>query len=479
MRVEDIQRSFPEFEISGNPNVEIKGIANDSREVKKGDIFVAIRGERFDSHTKIEEAIKKGAVGIVCEREVPCPAGLLKMQVPDSREAYALLSSLFWDFPSRSIKVVGITGTSGKTTTAFLLYKLFNFAGIPSGFLGTIGSDVGNGFERSESLPPTTPEAFLMNSKLFKVKENHLSYAFLEVTSHALKQKRVAGIKFFRKLLTNIQEEHIDFHGTLDDYVNTKLSFFFNENQAVLNADSLFIDRFKAACNSYTLFGIEKDALIRASNIIEEWDSSTFILNEGHRDFLINLKLPAIYNIYNFLGASTIALQEGISIDSISSFAKEVPEIPGRMNCYEHKGKRIVIDFAHNPFEVKSALSFMRRHVQGRLITILGAVGLSTEKKCMEMGEVASLFSDFVIVTTDDPRGDDPERIASNVFKGIKGEGKVVVDREKAILEGLRMLKEGDLLAILGRGDEQVMHYKNGEVYLDDFIFAREMLDGI
>ena len=479
MNASQIKIFYPELNISGDTNVEVSGIEIDSRKVKAGNIFVAIKGENFDSHTKIDEALNNGAIGVVTERDVSIPGGNLKILTDDSRWVYALLSSLFFDFPSNKFKLVGITGTSGKTTTGFLLYRFFNVIGIKAGFIGTIGIGHADLFNRSETFPLTTPDAFPLNRILSEMVREDIKYVFIEVSSHAIKLKRIAGLKFYKKILTTIGEDHLDLHNTFEDYLNTKISFFRNGESAMLNADSLYIERFKNIAKKHTLYGIERPADIEGVIISEELENVNFVIKYKGNEDIINLHMSGTFNVYNFLAISTFIFEEGYEIGYIKQFAKNIPVVPGRANLLQKGGKKVFVDFAHNPLEIENVLKYLRRFTDGKLIVVIGAVGFSTEKKKIEMGKAASIYSDFVIVTTDDPRGDDPVEIAKGVLKGVKGNGKIVLDRRNAIKEGISMLNKGDTIAILGRGDEVEAHYKDKTVYFKDLDAAKEELSEV
>ncbi len=478
MNGNDIKLHFPELLVSQNLKVEIKGISIDSRIVKDGELFVATKGEYFDSHSVIDEAIKNGAVGIVLEGDRPIGKQLLKIQTNNSRQAYALISSLFFEFPSEKIKLVGITGTSGKTTTAFLLCTLFNRVGIPAGFIGTLGVGIKGRFRRMELFPPTTPDAFPLNALLSEMVREDVQFVFLEVSSHAISLDRVFGLHFAFRVLTTMGVDHLDFHETEENYLNTKVSFFANQKNVILNADSNRIELFKSVVAEAKLYGIEHGASYSASNIELTPKGSHFdLLVDNEKKVHINLSIRGLFNIYNFLAVSVIAIENGISLAQLKDFASKEIKIPGRMEVVELNGKTIVVDFAHNPIEIKEVLSFLRANKKSRLITVIGPVGGSTKEKRLEIGLISSQLSDFVFVTVDDPRKDDPEELARDAFIGISGNGKMVVDRKDAIREAVKMAHREDIVAILGRGDEEEMHFKEGTKKFSDLKIVLQALN--
>ncbi|MGB9694452.1 MAG: UDP-N-acetylmuramoyl-L-alanyl-D-glutamate--2,6-diaminopimelate ligase [Caldisericaceae bacterium] len=480
MNGNEIKNYFREFNCSQNLQRSISGISIDTRSLKPGDLFIAIRGESFDSHLAIDEAIQRGASGVVLEEDREIPENLLKAKVADSRVAYALISALFFNFPSEKLKLVGITGTSGKTTTAFLLYKLFNSLGINSGFIGTLGVGINGNFTRMELFPPTTPDAFNLSEILAKMVSDNVKYVFLEVTSHGIKQKRVYGNKFAYKILTTMGVDHLDYHKTYEDYLETKLSFFSDSGYtAILNSDSKEIDKFFSVCKARKLtYGIRNSSDFMADNIVFDEQRSSFLLtaNDG-KSIEIELPIGGYFNVYNFLAVSSLAFNEGISLKSLQEFASHAPLIAGRLEFHKINGRTVVVDFAHNPFEIGEVLHFLRSvKSNGRLITVVGPVGGSAKEKRIEIGRVASSLSDYVFITTDDPRGDSPEELAFDAFQGVNGNGEVYVDRSEAIRKACKLSISNDTIALLGRGDEEEMHLKEGIQFFKDIEIAQEAL---
>jgi len=477
----DIKNHFIGFEVSQNLTGNISGISIDTRTIKVGDLFFAIHGESFDSHSVIDEAILKGASGIVLEDDRQIPETLLKIKVSNSRTAYALISSLFFNFPSEKLKLVGITGTSGKTTTAFLLYDLFNKLGINAGFIGTLGVGINGQFVRMELFPPTTPNAFHLNKILSEMISNNVKYVFLEVTSHGIKQKRVYGLKFAYKILTTIGIDHLDYHKTYEDYLNTKLSFFEGQDYtAILNRDSREFNLFDLSCKAHKFtYGILNKADLIATDIKLEENLSSFLMNmRNGKSLNIKLSMGGLFNVYNFLAVSSLAFLENVPFDAIKGFAINVPMIAGRLEYYRINGRIVVVDFAHNPIEIEEVLKFLKTIKGiGRLITVVGSVGGSTLEKRIEMGRTASRLSDYVFITTDDPRGDDINQLAFYGFKGVEGNGEAEANRVTAIKKACKYSRTYDIIALLGRGDEREMHYREGLEFFRDIEIAQKAFD--
>jgi len=482
MNIKDIKENFPDFEILQEREVDIKGISQDSRNISQGDLFVAIRGERADGHDYINDAIRKGACGVVLEKDIKIAEDLVKIKVQNTRKSCSLLSELFFGFPSMKLKLVGITGTSGKTTTAYLIYSLFRNLGISAGFIGTIGSFVNDKLVSDrEAFPPTTPEAFTLNRILKEMVDEKVKYAFIEVSSHSINLKRIYGINFYKKILTSMGIDHLDFHKTEEDYINTKASFFKDVFNPILNLDANYIDKFLLACDKPILYSVKQKADYYAEIIKENEEGILFNLKTSNNEQgEIFLKMFGEFNISNFLALSAFAINEGVDIATLKNFAGNPPIIPGRMQLINNKGFKILVDFAHNPFEIEETLGYLKKYAKGRIYTVFGVVGGSTYRKRVEMGKVVSSYSDFTYVSTDDPRGDDPGRIAEDVIKGIEpGKGKIMLNRREAIRSAILNAAKGDVVALLGRGDEVKMHFKDRVELLSDIEFSKEVLDEI
>ncbi len=476
MRGLELKRIFPRFHYSGNLSVEFDSIVLDSRKVSKGTMFVAIKGTRFDSHLKIDEAIQNGATAVVFEENVKIPKDILGIKVDDTRSAYSLFSSAFFGFPSKNLKVVGITGTSGKTTTAFWLYKFFN--GVlhkKSGFIGTIGEDSGKGFVIKEKFPPTTPDAFYLNRLLSEMVKNDVEYAFLEISSSAILFKREKGVTFYSKILTNIAEDHLDVHSSFEDYLQTKLSFFKDKTPSILNRDVSYYEKFAKSAQNFVTYGITHSSDVSAHILSSALHYTDFEISFRDVKETMHLNAGGLFNLYNFLALSAFALNEKVSMESVKYFALHIPQVPGRLKTYRLKDGIVVIDFAHNPYEVERILQFLRGIKENRLITVIGAVGWSTKKKRKEMGEKSSLYSDVVIVTTDDPRGDDPDTLIYDVARFVKCP-VIIKDRLEAIKHAVSIMKKGDIVALLGRGEEREIHFKDSVLKMSDEEMLKEII---
>ena len=458
-----LKEKFKEFEIYGNLDAEFHSIKTDSRKVDKGDLFVALKGENTDGHEFVLDALKNGAVGVIVEKEVKVPEGTLVIKAQDAREAFAKISSLYFGEPSKDLKIVGVTGTMGKTTITYLLYRLFNYSGIPSGFIGTIGLGIKDSFSLIDLEPPTTPFPFDLHKYLRDMRDHGVKYVFMEVSSHGIKDKRIYGIDFYKKILATMGIDHIDYHKSPEDYINTKVSFFKGVKSPILNGDSLFIDRFIKVSELPIFYGKGNSFDFSFSSISQKGTSISFDVYRGEY-FLGSIFLPILgaYNAYNFLAVLSFAMLEGISFSDVKEFAKTI-SIPGRMEIYNFNGINVVIDYAHNPEEIESVLQSLR-NFNGRLIVVFGAVGTSDKEKRILMGKTVSKYADFCVVTSDDPRGHDINEIIDDVVSGISIDNIVLQDRRDAIRNALKKARKGDVVAILGRGVESKMRLPEGKI---------------
>lgn len=463
MNGKTLKENFRDYEIFGNLDVEFNSIKTDSRKVTNHDLFVAMKGENADGHNYVLDAVNRGAVGVIVEDEVNIPKNVLVIKVRDSKEAFARISSFFFGEPSKYLKIIGVTGTMGKTSITYLLYRLFNYLKVPSAFIGTIGIGIKDAFFLTDLEPPTTPFPFELHKYLKTMFDKGVKYVFMEVSSHGIKDKRIFGIDFYRKILGTMGIDHLDYHKTFEDYLNTKISFFDGSKSPILNGDSLFVDKFVEVSDMPIFYGSSLTYNFSFSYIKNFGNSVSFDVYEKG-DLLGSIDLPILgeYNVYNFMAVLSFAMEEGISFKDIKDFAKKA-SIPGRMDIYNFNGIKVVIDYAHNPEEIENVLrTFSKR--KGRLIVVFGAVGTSTKEKRVLMGKIVSKHADFCVVTSDDPRGFNESEIIKDIVEGVYIESVVIPDRKEAITYALKNAKENDIVAILGRGVESVMHLSNGVV---------------
>ena len=456
---------------TGSPDIEVKGIAYDSRLVQKGFFFVAVRGYSVDGHDYIKDALKRGAAAVLLEDAANYSIDHDKVafiEVPDSREALALISSAYYGHPSHHLSLVGITGTNGKTTTGFITKSILDTGGAKSGLLGTICYMLG---EKVEAARNTTPESLDLQRYLNEMIENKMKYAVLEVSSHALALKRVAGCSFKTAAFTNFSQDHLDFHGSMDEYFAAKrgiFSYLDAGGSAVLNYDDPMIRPLAAElpCSVIT-FGIEEGAMIRAENIVDRTLRSrdgrhnvpsglSFDVQIPGSGFKVTSKFIGRFNVYNILASIGIAYSLGMSEDVIRRGVMDANPVSGRFeNIDEGQNFLCIVDYAHTEDALKKLIEETRHLTEARIITVFGCGGDRDRSKRPLMGAAAAELSDIAVLTSDNPRTEAPGKIIEEIVKGIRTDNYTVYpDREVAIAAAVSMAKEGDTVLVAGKGHE-------------------------
>lgn len=459
----------------GNP--EFTGISYDSRKVKKGDLFVALIGRNFDGHTFINHAISKGAVAAVVSK--PVNARIPLLLVKDTRESMALISAHFFGYPSNKLNVIGITGTNGKSTVAFITHKILKSFGEKTGLLGTIFYDISDEIIKAER---TTPESADIQRYMRQVLEKGGDFFIMEVSSASICEKRILEIKFNEAVFTNLSHEHLEYHGTFENYKNAKLTFFkiaaTKDATAVINIDDRYSKDFINTFLQYKgqkliTYGIESennDSLhFTAENISSSISGSTFTIRWKENSIQAKTHLVGKHNVYNILAAFAVIFSYGYSPVDIIRAIEKITSIPGRLERIEKKGVNIFIDYAHTPEALKQVVKTLRELGKERLIVVFGAGGDRDVEKRPLMGTVASKYADFIILTSDNPRSEDPEKIVQDIAKGIKGEHYIIeIDREKAIRKAFESSKPGDIILIAGKGHEEYQEIAGKKVHFSD-----------
>lgn len=490
----------------GPVNKEIKGIAYDSRLVKKDFIFVAVRGLSVDGHDYIEDAISRGASAVVAEhavelkraRQLAAQDEIAFIEVPDAREALALMSASFYGHPSKSLSLIGITGTNGKTTTSYITKSIIEAGGKTSGLLGTICYMTGNGITNAFN---TTPESMDLQRYLRDMVNNKMEYAVIEVSSHALSLRRVEGCSFRTAAFTNFTQDHLDFHGTMDAYYKAKSMLFHylsKDGSAVLNTDDPMIRPLARTldCNVIT-YGIEKGAMISAENIRETGVRSresgrigpvpgvrgaglgmSFNIRTPEGGFEISSSLIGRFNVYNILVSAGIAYSLGFKDDVIQKGIKHAKPVQGRFeNIEEGQNFLCIVDYAHTEDALRKLIQEARVLTEKRVITVFGCGGDRDRTKRPLMGVAATELSDLVVITSDNPRSEDPGEIIADIVRGVKKNNYTVQPaRDQAIREAISMAKEGDTVLIAGKGHENYQEVNGVRHHFSDQEIAREAI---
>ncbi|MBL7155604.1 MAG: UDP-N-acetylmuramoyl-L-alanyl-D-glutamate--2,6-diaminopimelate ligase [Candidatus Omnitrophica bacterium] len=483
MRLKDI---FEGMSVTADPallKTDIKSVTANSKVLKRGDLFVAIEGTRVDGHEFVNEALKKGARAcVVNESKIKSFKRGKIVTVRDTRKALSVAAKNFYHSPAEKLKVIGITGTNGKTTSALLVESIFNKSGMPCGVIGTIEYKTGN---RRIAAERTTPDALSLNALLDKMLKSGLKAAVMEVSSHALDQKRVDDIFFDVALFTNLTREHLDYHGNLETYFKSKAKIFSRikaRGIAIINNDDNNAKRIReiVKCERIT-YGLDKDADIAARVKSTEPGGSSFDVKiQKKYAFCINTKLVGLHNVSNILAAIAVGISQGIDKHAIKRGIETVNSIRGRLEAVE-KGQdfRIFIDYAHTHDALENVLKFLNHIKRRNIITVFGCGGDRDRTKRPLMGQVAQKLSDFVILTNDNPRNEDPKRIIRDVEGGMErssGNYIVALDRKKAIEKALKKAKKNDIVLIAGKGHETEQVLADRRISFDDKKIAEGIL---
>lgn len=487
MRLEELFEDIEEKRIEGRRDLEVSGLAYDSRQVEPGGVFFCIKGLVTDGHLFIGEAARRGAGAVVIEREPDeeIPGDITTVRVSDTRLSLALCSSRYYDEPSGKLELVGVTGTNGKTTTAYLVESILRADGRVTGLLGTVENHVAGAVE---PVTRTTPESLDLQRLLARMVDSGVSAVAMEVSSHALELERVNGCRFRVAAFTNLTQDHLDFHISLEEYFGAKSRLFrdagFGEQRAaVINADDEFGRRLLAdTVLRKTSFGLGRDADVRARDVLVTPSGNRFELVMPGATFPVQTKLQGRFNVYNCLAAAAIAGELGVGPESIAAGLETLAGVPGRfenINCGQPF--TVIVDYAHTPDGISSVLQAAREVAGGRVIIVVGCGGDRDRSKRPLMGRVAAEMSDLCVITSDNPRGEDPEAIIEMILEGIRGDvGEdrflVKVDRREAIRKAVSSALPGDLVVVAGKGHESGQIFADGVVPFDDRQVVRECL---
>jgi UDP-N-acetylmuramoyl-L-alanyl-D-glutamate--2,6-diaminopimelate ligase len=435
----------------------VTAIAVDSRTAVPGSLFVAVRGERVDGHRYAKGAVVRGATAVVVEREVD--VDVPQVIVADTRVAISRLADTFYGHPSQALLVFGVTGTNGKTTTTYLLRGIAEAAGLPCGVIGTLGGIFG---ERTWALENTTPLALELHRLLAEMREAGARAVAMEVSSHALALGRVDDVRFCAAALTNVTRDHLDFHGTLARYIAAKRHLFDLAPHAVFNVDDPVGRTFAGEFAMATTYAIDRVAQLRASNIVLQGDGTRFDAGSLH----VEIGLPGRFNVANALAAIGIARAAGIPDEAIVRGLATARAVPGRMERIGAFGIDAIVDYAHTPDALANVLRAARETTRGRLIVVFGCGGDRDTGKRVEMGRIAADVADAVIVTSDNPRSENPAAIAAAVAEGIVAE--VILDRRTAIRRAINDARAGDTVVVAGKGHETYQIIGDERLPFDD-----------
>jgi UDP-N-acetylmuramoyl-L-alanyl-D-glutamate--2,6-diaminopimelate ligase len=461
-------------------------IKTDSRKVALGDIFVAVKGTAADGHEFISDALAKGAGHIFCEnppRGIAEDSGNKITVVNSAREILADMAGIVFGRPSDKLKIYGVTGTNGKTTTVFLLDHILNSLGKRSGLVSTVF--IKSRGEKLDRASMTTPDALVLNKLLAEMADDGKKYAVVEISSHALDQSRVRGIGLEGAVFTNITPEHLDYHGNMDVYLRDKSKIFTGlkaRGTAALNADDPKVTGLVRTMKFPRLvtFGIDNDADVKATNIELSAGGSRFdIKAKGKGKASLKTGLVGRYNVYNMIAAISVLLDGDAGLADLAAAAGSFASVPGRLDQVPSDAPfKVFVDYAHTPDALESVLNCLRPLTKGKLVCVFGCGGDRDRSKRPEMGRIACGICDRVIITSDNPRSEDPEKILGQIEKGVLNKNKysIIKSRRDAIHEALKGASRDDVVLIAGKGHEDYQILGDRTIHFDDKEVAGEIL---
>ncbi|MFA5523577.1 MAG: UDP-N-acetylmuramoyl-L-alanyl-D-glutamate--2,6-diaminopimelate ligase [Tissierellales bacterium] len=466
----------------GFKDVHITGITYDSRMVKKGDIFVAIEGFNADGHDFIRDAIKMGASAVVVQRHIPTDSKIAQVEVKDSRQALAKISSKFYNNPSSKFNLIGVTGTNGKTSTTYIIESIFQAREKNIGVVGTIGCLVNGMFIETKN---TTPESLELQQLFNEILESNVENCVIEVSSHSLEMSRVAYSDFDIGILTNITKDHLDYHKTMENYYNAKKKLFFMTNKYnIINIDDEYgrrlYNELSIIKTPLLTYGIDSESNVYATDICLRATGVSFKLHTPKESIDINMKIPGLFTVYNGLAAASSAYAYDIDIEYIKMGLDQVRGIKGRFEVIPtNKDFTVIIDFAHTADALDKVLSVIDQFAEGRKIVVFGAGGDRDRTKRAPMGEVAGRHCDLCIVTSDNPRTEEPKKIINDIIEGVKkvkGNYIDIVDRREAIEYAIKNSRPKDIILLAGKGHETHTIIGDRVVAFDESEIVKEAL---
>ncbi|MDI6781699.1 MAG: UDP-N-acetylmuramoyl-L-alanyl-D-glutamate--2,6-diaminopimelate ligase [bacterium] len=490
MQIQDLIRVLDEKDIQGNPdiqNIQINNIAVDSRDVTDSSLFICVQGFVADGHNFIRQAVEKGARAVLIDKDVPVPPGVVSIKVASTRSIMGRIASAFYGFPSKHMKMIGITGTNGKTTITYLIEAILNTTGYNAARLSTTQYRIG---KEEIHAAHTTPDSIELQQLLKKAVDSKCTHLVMEVSSHALSLDRIDGCEFDTAIFTNLTVDHLDFHHTQEEYLKAKIKLFASLGEAsdkglpklaLINTDSPFAERIMEAVNpAYTHVrgygcNLSKTAIF-ASEIEINKDYTTFL----YQGIKFKLNLLGKYNVYNALAAIGVGMSEGIDLERISQALESVDSIPGRFErvvCGQPF--TIIVDYAHSPDALQNVLLTCKQLSPKRIITVFGCGGDRDITKRPHMGMISGELSDETILTNDNPRTESPEDILREIEAGIRQTSiayRIIPDRREAIFYAISAAEQGDLVLIAGKGHEDYQIIGDKTIHFDDRKVVREAL---
>ena len=486
MKLSKILVGLENLKAKGDLDIDITGLESNSKNVKEGYMFIAIKGFSVDGHDYINNAIEAGAKAIMVQegcdlKKIKLPSDVTLIMAKDTRHALAICSCNFYDNPSRKFRLIGVTGTKGKTTTTFMIKEILERAGYKVGLIGTIATYI-NGKMVSES-SRTTPESIELQKIFAQMVEAGVEYVVMEVSSQSLKLHRVDGCDFNIVVFTNFSEDHISAneHPDMKDYFESKLKLFKMCDNGIINVDDLQVSKIPKLFpdSNIMTYGIDNYCQMLAKDITITNSYVDFRVKVSDKNERVKVDIPGRFSVYNALAAICVAKKIGVPSDKVIEALAEI-KVPGRSEMVPNKREiPIMIDYAHSPESLQNILSAVKSYTKGRVISVFGCGGDRDKTKRPIMGEISGKIADFTFITTDNPRTESPEEIVKEIEDGIKktkGKYKVVVDRKEAIKEAINMANKQDIIVLAGKGHEPYQEINGKKYPFDERIIVKEII---
>jgi UDP-N-acetylmuramoyl-L-alanyl-D-glutamate--2,6-diaminopimelate ligase len=487
MQLNELIQSLSPLRVEGPLDREITGLTYDSRRVTPGTVFFAIPGHNVDGHEFINSAIDRGAAGIICENNGFSSQRATKIKVPDARQAMAHAAATYFQHPSAKLKVIGVTGTNGKTTVAFMVKEILEAAGLKSGLISTVRYEIG---DRVIPAQRTTPESLEIQSMMAQMLRADCQACVMEVSSHALDQQRVCDVDFDVAIFTNLTQDHLDFHGSMESYFAAKQKLFIGlaegskQRAMVINVDDPFGVRLCQPANAATqlTYGLKSAAQLRATKINLGKDESRFMVETAETQFPCRLPLIGRHNIYNAMAAIGAGLVLKCPIPTVQSALSALRPVPGRLEAVTlGQPFGVFVDYAHTDDALENVLTTVREITAGRVLLAFGCGGSRDTGKRAKMGKVAARLADATLITSDNPRKESPAAIAAQIEAGYRqvrdDSYRIELDRQRAIGEIIQQARAGDTVLIAGKGHETYQEFEDTVIPFDDRIYVRESLE--
>jgi len=465
--------------VSGKSDIDICGLSSDSREVSPGYVFFAIKGSNTDGNKFISEAVDRGAVAVFTDARNLNIKGVTVIELDNIRKSLAEIAGRYYGNPSCVLKVVGITGTNGKTTVAYLIESIIRAAGRNAGVIGTVNYRFADKIIAAKN---TTPGPLELQGLLSDMLEAGCSYAVSEVSSHALDQERVEGISFHSAVFTNLTQDHLDYHKTMEEYFKSKSKLFKglkDSSCAVINTDDEYGLKLKSLSGGkVTAYGINRPAAVMAKDIEFSFTHTSFKISYAKSAVTVKSPLIGRHNVYNILAAFAWAVEEGIDVAVIRKAVEDFGCVPGRLERIDSgRGFSVFVDYAHTEDALKNVITALRELKPNRIIVVFGCGGDRDRGKRPKMGEVVTAMADYAVITSDNPRSEDPDAIIKEIESGVLGSNYTVIsDRLSAIRHGLSMAGEGDAVLVAGKGHEDYQIIGDKRIHFDDKEAVRDCL---